>query len=255
MRDVLARSNVAILRRFARSHVVVVFDFDGTLSPIVGDPRAAALRPRTHTLLRRLAGVVPCAVLSGRPRADVARRLRGIALREIVGNHGLGIATPDVAARASRQVRRWLRVLGAALASLDGVVVEDNRLSVAVHYRHAARPLQARRVVMEVVGRLGPLRVVGGKRVVNLLPVGGPDKGTALAAIRTRVGCDTAIYVGDDETDEDVFRAADPACVLGIRVGRSARSSARYFIDGQRRIDDLISILTAARTGGTRAGR
>jgi trehalose-6-phosphatase len=80
----------------------------------------------------------------------------------------------------------------------------------------------ARAAILEAAASLGDVRIVGGKQVVNLLPKGAPDKGKALERERERLCCDTAIYVGDDETDEDVFALDQPTRLLSIRVERSA---------------------------------
>ena len=78
MKSLLAPQNRSVLRRLVRGRVLLAFDFDGTLAPIVADPPAARLRPRTRRLLAEVARKYPCVVISGRSRADVARRLTGI---------------------------------------------------------------------------------------------------------------------------------------------------------------------------------
>jgi trehalose 6-phosphate phosphatase len=88
--------------------------------------------------------------------------------------------------------------------------------------------------------------------VVNLLPPGAPHKGVALERARRQLGCDTALYVGDDETDEDVFGLDQPGQLLGIRVGRREASRASYFVRDQRRVDDLLRALVALRREGAR---
>jgi trehalose 6-phosphate phosphatase len=88
------------------------------------------------------------------------------------------------------------------------------------------------------------VRLVGGKLVVNLLPAGAPHKGLALEAARERFGCDTALYVGDDETDEDVFALDQPGRLLAIRVGRRRGSAAGYYLRNQREIDRVLRVLS-----------
>ena len=83
--------------------------------------------------------------------------------------------------------------------------------------------------------------------MVNVLPEGAPHKGLALENLRRRAGCDTAIYVGDDQTDEDVFGYPQPWPLLGIRVGRSRTTSASYYIRGQEEIDLLLRALLDCR--------
>ena len=80
-----------------------------------------------------------------------------------------------------------------------------------------------------------------------MLPAEAPHKGLALMRERTRSGCDTAVYVGDDETDEDVFRLDQPGQLLAVRVGRKRGSAAPYYIRRQAEIDRVLRSLLASR--------
>jgi trehalose 6-phosphate phosphatase len=237
-----------VVERFAWSSLLVGFDFDGTLAPIVTDPAAAALRPRTRALLGRVAHLYPCVVISGRTQADTAGRLSGISLREVIGNHGAerqGTRRGHLA-----DVRRWRRQLEERLGGLPGVWVEDKALSLSIHYRRARAKRAARAEIFAAVAGLAgeSVRVVGGKQVVNLVPQGAPDKGMALESARRRLGCQRALYVGDDDTDEDVFARQD-ARLLCVRVGVRGGSRAPYYLHGQPEIDDLLRTLLRARAG------
>jgi trehalose 6-phosphate phosphatase len=245
MRNILSRANRVILAQFSWSNVLLAFDYDGTLAPIVSDPARAPMRGSTRELLATLTGIYPVVIISGRAQADALKQLGRIRVKQVIGNHGLEPwhTTPCL----SSQVRRWLPRLEKKLARLKGVQIEDKVFSVAVHYRHSREKRKARAAIAEVVESLGDVRVIGGKQVVNLVPDGVPHKGIALERERARLGCDTAIYVGDDQTDEDVFALDQPGRLLGIRVGRSRASSAPYFIPGQAQIDDLLRALLQAR--------
>ena len=89
MKYLVARSNLEVLKRLAWSNVLLGFDYDGTLSPIVTVPAEARLRPRTRELLETVARSYPSVVISGRSQPDIMRRTRGLGLREVIGNHGL----------------------------------------------------------------------------------------------------------------------------------------------------------------------
>ena len=246
MRDVLAPAGRDELRRFARSRTLVAFDFDGTLAPIVTDPDRAAMRPSTRRLLEGVARAYPCVVISGRSRDDVGRRLRGVPLAGVVGNHGLEPWHAE--SRATRGVRRWIPLLEEELAAIPGVAIEDKGLSIAVHYRQCRDKAKARARVLAAATRLGPARLLGGKQVLNILPTGAPHKGQALERARTRLRCETAVYVGDDETDEDVFALGRPGRLLGIRVGRKRGSSAAFYVRTQADVDRLLRRLLALRS-------
>ncbi len=247
MKHILSRESVEILAEFAWSRVLLAFDFDGTLAPIVEDRDAARVRQRTRALLERLCRLYPCAVISGRAKADVERRLSGMPLRRVIGNHGLepGEHLGDFA----RTVDAVRPAIEAALAAHPGVDVEDKRFSLAIHYRRSRRKREAREAIRAAVASSPlPMRSVAGKLVVNVVPEGAAHKGDALTRLRAEEGADTALYVGDDVTDEDVFQLDQPGRLLSIRVGRSKSSAAPFFVRDQREIDPLLAKLVDLRS-------
>jgi len=209
MNRMLVAANVDILAQFAWSRVLLAFDFDGTLAPIVANRDEAHMRARTRMLLDRVCRCYPCAVISGRARDDVERRLGGLSLRHIVGNHGL--EPGEYMSSFEHEIAAIRPRLEAALKECPGVDIEDKRFSLAVHYRRSRRKRDASRAIYEAVAKLAPpMRAVPGKLVVNVLPERAPHKGDALIQLRALEGTDTAIYVGDDDTDEDVFHLDQP---------------------------------------------
>ena len=91
--------------------------------------------------------------------------------------------------------------------------------------------------------------MIPGIEVVNIVPADAPHKGIALERERFRLHCDTAIYVGDDETDEDVFALDQPGRLLSIRVGRKDASRADFYIHAQKDVDALLRLLVRLREG------
>ena len=241
MRYMLSNENLKKLRRFSQSNSLIAFDYDGTLAPIVPDPDRAVMRTTTRELLSEVAKAYPCLVLSGRTQADILRRLRGIGMREVVGNHG--IEPWSTADSLMDEVERWGPILEKRLSGLRGVMVENKIFSVAIHYRRCLDKKRALTEIRQAARALGRLRIVGGKQVINLLPEHAPDKGIALERSCARLGCAGAVYVGDDETDEDVFALGSSRSVLTIRVGHKRKSSASFYIRRQLEIDDLLRSL------------
>ncbi len=86
MRYLLALDTISILEQLAWSNALIIFDFEGTLVP-AGDEHE--MRARTATAFRRLCALYPCAVISGRARRDLRKRLHGADVKYIVGKHGL----------------------------------------------------------------------------------------------------------------------------------------------------------------------
>lgn len=187
MQYIFSSRNRQVLKKFASSNTLVAFDFDGTLAPIVHNRHRAAIRQSTSDLLAILSTLYPCVVISGRARNDVRRRLRGIAVNGIVGNHGIEpwSTTPAM----ENAVRHWLPLLKDKLRQFRGVAIENKRFSVAIHYRHEPRKQEARATIAAAARELGTVRLVGGKEVVNLLPAGAPHKGLALKREMLKMGC------------------------------------------------------------------
>ena len=245
MTHILAKRHIHTLAEFASSNVLLAFDFDGTLAPIVPDPATARLRPGTRRLLAAVAVRYPCVIISGRARQDLAQRVGSSPVFHLSGNHGLEPwAESDAYAR---RVHRWVAQLRASLASFPGVVIEDKTYSVTVHYRHAAGQRRTLVAIDDAVHSLQGARSLGGKHAVSLVPRRAPTKGAALERVRRLLACDTAIYAGDDQTDEDAFSAARADRLLGIRVGARRQSQARYYLRNQTEIDALLRALLTFR--------
>jgi trehalose 6-phosphate phosphatase len=252
MQPIMARENLTQVAALARTRLLVAFDFDGTLAPIVARPHAAVMRASTDGLFRALASLYPVAVITGRARADVVHRLPHVEGLQVIGNHGIelwrGVETGSV------EVRRWLRVVRPGLARLQGVAFEDKGHSLAIHYRRARNKSGTLREIEIVLSRLRGVRVVRGKQVFDVLPMGGANKGAALQRLRRSLGCSTALYVGDDTTDEDVFALGPSAELMTVRVGRSRASAAAFYLPSQSRIDDFMEQLIRMRGASSPSG-
>jgi trehalose 6-phosphate phosphatase len=246
MEPMLARRHLAALEAFALSSVLLAFDYDGTLAPIAPSPRRARMRPTTRRMLAAVARCYPCIVISGRAHSDLLTRLEGLPLWHVFGNHGIEpwSRSGEIASR----IRVWLEHLRELPAICPGIVVEDKTYSVTVHYRQAGDKARARREILRRARSLDNVRILPGLQAINLVVQGAPDKGTTLQQARRALHCQTAIYVGDDPTDEDAFSSAPPDQLLPIRVGRARESRALYCLRSQREVDLLLRTLLALRS-------
>ena len=241
MKSLLAPQNLPALRRLVRGRVLLAFDFAGTLAPIVADPGRAHLRPRTRRLLADVARKYPCVVISGRRRADVVGRLAEIRLRRVFGNHGIEPSPALVAGR--RAVRGWLACLKPRLGHLAGIVLDDKGASLAIHYRKSRNRPAALKAILAATADLADARVLTGILAVDLLPKNAPNKATALQSELRRLRCHAALYLGDDQTDEEVFALSRRLPLLAVRVGRKPRSLAPYYLACQVDVDELLAKL------------
>jgi trehalose 6-phosphate phosphatase len=231
------------LAGFARDRTLVALDFDGTLAAITGCPRAAQLRRETRGLLDALTARYPCVIVTGRTRGDVEARVRPVRI-EVIGNHGVDAIDhrPDV----RRAVARARQAMAPVVSAIPGAWLEDKQDSLALHYRHAENRGAARRTLSNAATAVSGVVVLPGKAVLNVVARGAPDKRAAIDLVRQRRRCRKVIYIGDDETDETVFRPPRQR-LLGIRVGRPSRTHAQFRLPAQRDVDRVLLALVRLR--------
>lgn len=180
-----------------------------------------------RTAFRKLRGKdVVCGILTGRSLGDVRSRAR-IAGIWYVGSHGASFLSPDnheshlLNLRQRRLLQRAKKLLGCALRSVKGVWLEEKSGSMAIHYRGAnpEATRKARRALGVVLRSVPGLQCMAGKKVWEVLPPAAMNKAAALEYILKKEGGPTwrakfrIVYLGDDVTDESVFRS-----VRGITV-------------------------------------
>lgn len=240
-----------------RSDRLAVFlDFDGTLTAIVNDPKEALLSDSMRQTLQALAGRVSLAVLSGRDLDDI-RKCVAIDAIIYAGSHGFDIAGPRGLRR--QEATNFLPTLDAAekelrkkLARIPGALIERKRFSIAAHYRKVNQNdvPKLKDAVSEVVARHRELRRMDGKKVYELLPSIDWDKGKAALWLLENLGLKhervRPIYIGDDRTDEDAFRALDQGGV-GILVSEEPKATAASYLlrnpsEVERFLRNLIAI-------------
>lgn len=251
----------ARLRRSGR--VLLLFDYDGTLTPIVARPEDALLPNDVRRHLEALAAHprYVTGIVSGRSLEDLAA-LAGIPGLIHAGNHGMEIRGPGLefthpGAVAARDTLDQVRAsLADALAHIPGVIVEHKGLTLTVHYRATPEPL-ADGVDSVVAGvtasyvRQGELRLTRGKMVVEVRPAIPWDKGKAIEKIRAHCHSERSeesepfpVYFGDDRTDEDGFRVVQGMGGLAVFVGQSREGTvALHQLDSPAEVAETLRLL------------
>jgi trehalose 6-phosphate phosphatase len=199
---------------------LLLLDYDGTLAPIVDDPSAAVPHPRVPALLRALDADHEVRVITGRDLASLAALL-SVPVRA-VGLHGAqaGRLGGESELHVSADARTALGRMRAALPDIAGLRVEEKGPMFALHFRGVPEPMAIRDALAGwLEGAPSSLTPVWGKMVLELRPAG-TDKGSVARGLAASLPDLTPVYLGDDTTDEDAFRALreDPRAVT-IKVG------------------------------------
>jgi trehalose-phosphatase len=248
--------------------LLLMTDYDGTLTPIVDDPADAILADDTREQLMRIArsprGSV--AVISGRGIEDLRARV-GVPEVIYAGCHGLEIMGPSLEFRhpdaMAQQPMLWAvgETLVRRAPAVSGMRVEPKGLAVAVHYRQVP-PDEIRRVEIELARAIreqgSRLKIFHGTKVIEVLPQVAWTKGECARFIREQVlpsDPEPALwmYLGDDWTDEHAFEVLT-GLALTVRVGDLVPSSkAAYRLKDVAEVRELLAAMAAGVTAGSRA--
>lgn len=206
--------------------IALFLDFDGTLADIAPVPDAVKVDPRMPPALARLREHLQgaLALVSGRPIGFLDEQFAPLRF-DAAGLHGSQIRLADHVAeqvQAPDAIREATRDLVHFANGNVGIIVEDKRLSVALHWRMAPHlEDEARALVQGLARRMGPsVRLQEGKAVAELVPAGA-SKGQAIAWLMQHqpFAGRLPVFIGDDVTDEAGFEVVNALGGLSIRIG------------------------------------
>jgi trehalose 6-phosphate synthase/phosphatase len=232
----------------------LLLDYDGTLVPFVEDPRLARPDGEVLALLTALAAAAgnEVIIVSGRPRRDLEEWFGGLPVA-LVAEHGVWLRPKGCEWRMLKAIttdwkERVRPILQLYVDRLPGALLEEKEFSLAWHYRRAD-PEQASRRARELLDALAgftrniDVQVLEGNKVLEVRNTG-VSKGTAAMEWLGGIGADFILAIGDDWTDEDLFRALPPAA-YSVRVGL-ANTAARYYLGNHTAVRRLLHELSRA---------
>jgi trehalose 6-phosphate phosphatase len=243
--------------RTRAGRLLLALDYDGTLTGIVPRPDDADLDPETGAVLRRLTARpdTDVAIVSGRALEDIRARV-GIPGVYYAGNHGLEIEGPGLqcvhaeAAAVRPVLAGCAELLRPRVEAQPGASLEDKGLTVSVHFRQVEDQSAANSLVDDVtqaVAACPGLRITMGKKVVEIRPDVSWDKGRAtrflLDSLQAGAGSMLPVlYVGDDQTDEDAFRAiADRGTGVIVAYPPPADTAATAYLRDPSEVTALLA--------------
>ncbi len=245
----------ALVNRYRSAARRVLFlDYDGTLVPFASAPRLARPDPELVDLLLRLGADArnDVVIISGRTRRDLEEWFQKLPVA-LVAEHGIWLRGKGGEWRMFKNLTaewkdRVRPILQLYVDRLPGALLEEKDFSLAWHYRRAD-PEQARVRAQELLDTLADytrnidVQVLEGRKVIEVRP-SGINKGTAAQEWLKDRAPDFVLGIGDDWTDEDLFRALPPeAC--SVRVG-VANTAARYYLTSHTAVRRLLDALSEA---------
>lgn len=226
------------------------FDYDGTLTPIVEKPQSAKLSLSTRRLLEQLRGLdcFKVAIISGRSLPEL-KRLVGIGGIIYAGNHGMELEGPKL--RFINPTARYLKIpiekinrsLCKVVKNYKGVIVENKGLTLSIHYRLVKNERTVDKIfkVLNDIIRSYKYRkiikVTHGKKVFEIRPNIRWDKGRIIQWLIARYrfvhknSTILPIYLGDDLTDEDAFKALGNNGITVFVGNPKSDSHARFYLE------------------------
>ena len=203
-----------------RSPFGLITDVDGTISQTAPTPQQAKISPLCQYYLSKLCHhLTLVAAISGRAALEIKKMIK-IDDMVYIGNHGLerwsrGHSEFQKDAKDySRMIKTAIKAL-APLLSIEGISIENKGVTATIHYRLCREPQLAEIEILKAVAVLpqaGGLRIIKGRMAINLLPPVAVNKGTATLGLIQEYNLRGGIYLGDDLTDVDAFKAIHAAC-------------------------------------------
>ena len=216
----------------------LLLDYDGTLVPFAKEPGLARPDEELLNLLATL-GADPAnqvVIISGRPRRDLEEWFGDLPVA-LVAEHGVWLRHKDAEWRMLKAITtewkdRVRPILQLYVDRLPEALLEEKEFSLAWHFRRAdpeQAPLRAKELLDDLAGytRNIDVQVLEGNKVIEIRNTG-VNKGTAAMEWLTGNPPDFILSIGDDWTDEDLFRALPPTA-WSVRVGL-ATTAARYYL-------------------------
>jgi alpha,alpha-trehalose-phosphate synthase [UDP-forming]/trehalose-phosphatase len=234
------------LAELPREDIFLFLDYDGTLTPIVESPDKAIISMAMRNIIIKLNELMPVVVITGRS-IDNIKEILDIDNIIYAGNHGAEIwaegklVSGAQFSKVKADLQNIVFELTEALSEIEGVIIEDKGITASVHYRMV--PTQDLCKVINIFWSIADsykktFTFTSGKKVFEVRPHNIWNKGDAVRWILQRYGRNsTPIYIGDDRTDEDAFRAIKGKGV-GISVGWS--DAADFYLETQEEVKRLL---------------
>lgn len=251
----LTKNIESFFKKLESQQLALFLDYDGTLTPIVSKPEDAVINPEMKQAVYALSQLIPVAVISGRDRKDVGNMV-GLDNLIYSGSHGFDSKGPDFEYQHEAGVN-CLPEFDAAedeliqkLKDIENAKVERKLFAIAIHYRNVKENevQNVEAITNDVYQKYKCFKKAGGKKIIELKPDIDWHKGKALLWLLKKLDLNKPsilpVYIGDDVTDEDAFKALPEVEGVGILVGdHEMETNAHYRLENVDQVKEFLQKL------------
>lgn len=232
--------------------ILLLLDYDGTLTPIVSRPELAKLSKGMRNTLRLASQKYSTFIITGRSLKGIKEfvKLNGVCYSSshgmVITGHGIKFIHSHVL-KTQPTIRKITMKLGKRLKHIQGALIEYKVFSTAAHYRLVKNKDMKgfKKIFYEIVKTYKNVKVKEGKKVLEVMPNINWDKGKAVKLILNRCGKNTLpIYIGDDLTDEDAFSELKNGITIFVVSREKKNSNAKYYLKNVSEVKRFLERLT-----------
>lgn len=252
----------SLIEKFLKKdRIILLLDFDGTISHIVDDPHEAFLDEDFKNILKKIVRkALPLGIVTGRSIQDIKKRIK---LKKIIyaGDHGFEIQSKElsfrypIASEYKKAIQEIMIKIKKQLFPIEGVILQQKEYSTSIHYRRVESsdlPSFRNKVksILTPYLQSGRVKIFPGKKVYEIKPPVEWDKGKAVEKIiaelksKNNLSDLSPLYIGDDVTDEDAFRSVNRLGGISIRVGKIKQSRAKFFLSDIHEVLNFLKIFS-----------
>lgn len=228
--------------------LLIFLDYDGTIVPIASTPQKVKFPKKIKVFLEKINShsAIYVSIVSGRSLEEIKKQ---ISIPDLcyAGNHGLEWeinGKKHIYPKMNNYLKHLFRIKKTLIhleVKYPGVVIEDKKLTLAIHYRQINRKYlsEFHTYIYSITKPLldaFPIKLSKGKKIYEIKPAINWTKGDfvelAIRKLTTKKNLNNlTIYIGDDTTDEDVFFRLPN--IVSIKVGKNS-SMAKYYLNNHQ---------------------
>jgi trehalose 6-phosphate phosphatase len=208
--------NLKEIEKYKNPETIIVTDIDGTISTIQSLPHEAVITRNMEDVLTKIQKkFMLLAIITGRPLSD-AFKMIDIPGILYIGNHGMeyqknnSVVTDKKILKYIPKINKLYEKLKAEPnIKMSGIILENKNACLSIHYRLSENPQIARKNILQTLKNIKiveELQIKEGKKIIEIRPPVGNDKGVIIKKIVKKYHTKKLIYLGDDITDVDAFK-------------------------------------------------